>query len=174
MPALLLLVEDNELNRDMLSRRLERKGYVILMAADGAQGVSMATELRPALVLMDLSLPVMDGWEAIRRLKADPETATIPIIALTAHARAEDETTARQAGANDFDTKPIDLNRLVTDRKLLFDVEEKERMRSHAKTQRRKGEKRIGRGKTMGQAIYFSPLNPLRLSVLSEAGVRNR
>ena len=109
----LLLVEDNELNRDMLSRRLERKGYVIQMAADGAQGVSMAMELRPALILMDLSLPVMDGWEAIRRLKADPETATIPIIALTAHARAEDETTARQAGANDFDTKPIDLNRLV-------------------------------------------------------------
>ena len=110
----LLLVEDNELNRDMLSRRLERKGYVIQMAADGAQGVSMAIELRPALILMDLSLPVMDGCEAIRRLKADPETAdAIPIIALTAHARAEDETTARQAGANDFDTKPIDLNRLV-------------------------------------------------------------
>ena len=83
MPALLLLVEDNELNRDMLSRRLERKGYVIQMAADGAQEVNMAMELRPALILMDLSLPVMDGWEAIRRLKADPETATIPIIALT-------------------------------------------------------------------------------------------
>ena len=109
----LLLVEDNELNRDMLSRRLERKGYVIQMAADGAQGVSMATELRPALILMDLSLPVMDGWEAIRRLKADPETATIPIIALTAHARAEDEKMALDTGANDFDTKPIDLNRLV-------------------------------------------------------------
>ena len=83
MPALLLLVEDNELNRDMLSRRLERKVSVIQMAADCAQGVSMATELRPPLILMDLSLPVMDGWEAIRRLKADPETATIPIIALT-------------------------------------------------------------------------------------------
>ncbi len=109
----LLLVEDNELNRDMLSRRLERKGYVIQMAADGAKGVSMAMELRPALILMDLSLPVMDGWEAIRRLKADPETAAIPIIALTAHARAEDETAAREAGADDFDTKPIDLNRLV-------------------------------------------------------------
>ena len=83
------------------------------MAADGAQGLSMATELRPALILMDLSLPVMDRWEAIRRLKADPETAAIPIIAQTAHARAEDEKTAREAGANDFDTKPIDLNRLV-------------------------------------------------------------
>ncbi|MCX6869887.1 MAG: response regulator [Verrucomicrobia bacterium] len=108
MSALLLLVEDNELNRDMLSRRLERKVYVIQMAADGAQGVSMAMELRPALILMDLSLPVMDGWEAIRRL-----TANIPVIALTAHARAEDEKTAREAGANDFDTKPINLNRLV-------------------------------------------------------------
>ena len=113
MPTTILLVEDNELNRDMLSRRLERRGYEIKMAVDGGQGVSMATELRPALILMDLSLPVMDGWEAIRRLKADPQTATIPIIALTAHARAEDEKTARDAGANDFDTKPVDLNRLV-------------------------------------------------------------
>jgi len=113
MPYTILLVEDNELNRDMLSRRLGRKGYEIKMAVDGAQGVSMATELRPALILMDLSLPVMDGWEAIRRIKGNPETATIPIIALTAHARAEDEKTARDAGANDFDTKPVDLNRLV-------------------------------------------------------------
>ena len=113
MPTTILLVEDNELNRDMLSRRLERRGYEIKMAVDGAQGVSMATELRPALILMDLSRPVMAGWEAIRRLKADPQTATIPIIALTAHARAEDEKTAREAGANDFDTKPIDLSRLV-------------------------------------------------------------
>ena len=110
---MILLVEDNELNRDMLSRRLERRGYEIQMAVDGGQGVSMATELRPALILMDLSLPVMGGWEAIRRLKANPETAAIPIIALTAHARAEDEKTAREAGANDFDTKPVDLNRLV-------------------------------------------------------------
>ena len=109
----LLLVEDNKLNRDMLSRRLERKGYVIQMAVDGAQGLRMAMELRPALILMDLSLPVMDGWEAIRRLKLNPDTANIPVIALTAHARAEDEKTAREAGANDFDTKPIDLNRLV-------------------------------------------------------------
>ena len=113
MSTTILLVEDNELNRDMLSRRLERKGYVIQMAVDGAQGVSMAMELRPALILMDLSLPVMNGWEATRRLKGNPETATIPIIALTAHARVEDEKTARDAGANDFDTKPVDLNRLV-------------------------------------------------------------
>jgi len=113
MPTTILLVEDNELNRDMLSRRLERRGYEIKMAVDGAQGVSMAAELRPALILMDLSLPVMDGWEAIRRLKADPQTARIPIIALTAHARADDEKSAREAGADDFDTKPVDLSRLV-------------------------------------------------------------
>jgi two-component system cell cycle response regulator DivK len=99
----LLLVEDNELNRDRLSRRFERKGYVIQMAADGAQGVTMATELRPAVILMDLSLPVMDGCEAIRRLKADPETAAAtPIIALTAHARAEDETTAPPSRGQSF------------------------------------------------------------------------
>ena len=120
MTHTILLVEDNELNRDMLSRRLERKGYEIKMAVDGAQGASMAMELRPALILMDLSLPVMDGWEAIRRLKGSPETATIPIIALTAHARPEDEKTARDAGANDFDTKPVDLNRLVGKMELLL------------------------------------------------------
>ncbi len=91
MPHTILLVEDNELNRDMLSRRLERKGYEIKMAVDGAQGISMATELKPALILMDLSLPVMDGREAIRRLKGNPETAAIPIIALTTRARAGDE-----------------------------------------------------------------------------------
>ena len=109
----ILLVEDNELNRDMLSRRLERKGYQVSIAIDGAQGVAMALELMPAIILMDLSLPVMDGWAAIRHLKADPKTAGIPIIALTAHARAEDEKTARDAGADDFDTKPVDLSRLV-------------------------------------------------------------
>jgi CheY-like chemotaxis protein len=113
MSTTILLVEDNELNRDMLSRRLERKGYKVSMAVDGAEGVAQALALKPNLVLMDLSLPVMDGWEAIRRLKANPETALIPVIALTAHARAEDEKTARDAGADDFDTKPVDLNRLL-------------------------------------------------------------
>ena len=108
-----MLVEDNELNRDMLSRRLERKGYTVRMAVDGAEGVAQAVALKPNLVLMDLSLPVMDGWEAIRQIKANPETAGIPVIALTAHARAEDEKTARDAGADDFDTKPVDLNRLL-------------------------------------------------------------
>lgn len=113
MSTTILLVEDNELNRDMLSRRLERKGYKVSVAVDGAEGVAQALALKPNLVLMDLSLPVMDGWEAIRRLKAHPETAGIPVIALTAHARAEDEKTARDAGADDFDTKPVDLNRLL-------------------------------------------------------------
>ena len=109
----ILLVEDNELNRDMLSRRLERKGFQISMAVDGAEGVAKAQQIKPALILMDLSLPVMDGWEAIRRIKADSSTASIPIIALTAHARAEDEKTAKEAGADDFDTKPVDLQRLL-------------------------------------------------------------
>jgi len=113
MSTTILLVEDNELNRDMLSRRLERKGYKVSMAVDGAEGVAQALALKPNLVLMDLSLPVMDGWEAISSLKANPETARIPVIALTAHARAEDEKTARDAGADDFDTKPVDLNRLL-------------------------------------------------------------
>ena len=109
----ILLVEDNELNRDMLSRRLERRGYRITMAVDGAEGIAKAVECRPDLILMDLSLPVVDGWEAIRRLKATPETATIPIIALTAHALAEDEKNAREAGADDFDTKPVELPRIL-------------------------------------------------------------
>lgn len=113
MSSTILLVEDNELNRDMLSRRLERKGYTIRMAVDGAEGVAQAVALKPHLILMDLSLPIMDGWEAIRRLKANPETRHIPVIALTAHARAEDEKNAREAGADDFDTKPVDLNRLL-------------------------------------------------------------
>jgi len=109
----ILLVEDNELNRDMLSRRLERRNYRVSIAMDGAEGVAKATELAPNLILKDLSLPVLDGWEAIRRLKGDPKTASIPVIALTAHALAEDERTAREAGAEDFDTKSVDLTRIL-------------------------------------------------------------
>ena len=116
-----MLVEDNELNRDMLSRRLERKGYKVSMAVDGAEGVAQALALKPDLVLMDLSLPVMDGWEAIRRLKANPETTEVPVIALTAHARDEDEKTARDAGADDFDTKPVELSRLISKMEHLLD-----------------------------------------------------
>ncbi len=111
--AKILLVEDNEMNRDMLSRRLERKGYQIVIAVDGQQGVNLARSERPDLILMDMSLPIIDGWEATRQLKSADDTKGIPIIALTAHAMAEDERRAREAGCNDFDTKPIELPRLL-------------------------------------------------------------
>ncbi|OGT13409.1 MAG: two-component system response regulator [Gallionellales bacterium RIFOXYB12_FULL_54_9] len=109
----LLLVEDNEMNRDMLSRRLERKGYQVLLAVDGEQGIVMAQTEGPDLILMDMSLPVVDGWEATRRLKADPETSGIPVIALTAHAMVGDRQQALDAGCDDYDIKPIDLPRLL-------------------------------------------------------------
>jgi CheY-like chemotaxis protein len=112
MPKI-LLVEDNELNRDMLSRRLARKGYEILLAEDGAKGVAAAAAERPDLVLMDMSLPVLDGWEATRRLKADPGTRAIPVIALTAHAMSTDRERAKEAGCDDYDTKPVELPRLL-------------------------------------------------------------
>lgn len=111
--AKILLVEDNEMNRDMLSRRLERKGYQIVIAVDGGQGVAMARSEKPDLILMDMSLPVLDGWEATRQLKAAPDTQAIPIIALTAHAMASDREQALAAGCNDYDTKPIELPRLL-------------------------------------------------------------
>jgi CheY-like chemotaxis protein len=113
MPTI-LLVEDNELNRDMLSRRLVRKGYDVLIAEDGAKGLSAATDGRPDLILMDMSLPVMDGWEATRRLKAEPATRSIPVIALTAHAMSSDREKAVAAGCDDYDTKPVELERLLT------------------------------------------------------------
>jgi len=109
----ILLVEDNELNRDMLSRRLERKGYTVVMALDGQQGVDMALSEMPALILMDMSLPVIDGWEATVRVKADKRTRHIPVIALTAHAMQGDEQKAREAGCDDYDTKPVELPRLL-------------------------------------------------------------
>src|SRR5271155_3870090 len=109
----ILLVEDNEMNRDMLSRRLERKGYTVVLAVDGQSGVEMARSESPDLVLMDMSLPILDGWEATRRLKADPPTRTIPVIALTAHAMSGDRDKAIEAGCDDYDTKPIDLPRLL-------------------------------------------------------------
>jgi two-component system cell cycle response regulator DivK len=109
----ILLVEDNEMNRDMLSRRLERKGYQIIIAVDGSQGVALARSERPDLILMDVSLPVLDGWEATRQLKADPATRPIPVIALTAHAMASDREQALAAGCDDYDTKPIELPRLL-------------------------------------------------------------
>jgi CheY-like chemotaxis protein len=112
MPRI-LLVEDNELSRDMLSRRLIRRGYDVLLATDGAQGVDVARSGAPDIILMDMSLPVIDGWEATRRLKAGEDTRDIPIIALTAFAMASDERQAREAGCDDFDTKPVDLPRLL-------------------------------------------------------------
>jgi CheY-like chemotaxis protein len=109
----LLLVEDNEMNRDMLSRRLERNGYSIVIAVDGQQAVQLAAAEKPDLILMDMSLPIMDGWEATRRVKAAAETSGIPVIALTAHAMVEDKEKAMAAGCDDFDTKPVDIQRLL-------------------------------------------------------------
>ena len=112
MPKI-LLVEDNEMNRDMLSRRLQRKGYEIVIATDGEQAVAMAASESPALILMDMSLPVFDGWEATRRIKAADGTKQIPVIALTAHAMAGDREKSLEAGCDDYDTKPIELPRLL-------------------------------------------------------------
>ena len=109
----ILLVEDNEMNRDMLSRRLERRGYTVVMAVDGEQGVAMAKSELPDLILMDMSLPVIDGWEATRRIRQEPTTATVPVIALTAHAMDGDRERAMEAGCNDYDVKPIELPRLL-------------------------------------------------------------
>jgi len=111
--AKILLVEDNEMNRDMLSRRLARRGYEVVIAVDGEQGVAMARSEMPALILMDMSLPGLDGWEATRQIKAAPETRAIPVIALTAHAMSGDREKAVAAGCDDFDTKPVDLARLL-------------------------------------------------------------
>ena len=109
----ILLVEDNEMNRDMLSRRLERKGYQVVLAVDGQSGVELAQAAAPDLILMDMSLPVLDGWEASRKLKADPRTRRVPIIALTAHVMAGDRERAIAAGCDDYDTKPVELPRLL-------------------------------------------------------------
>jgi CheY-like chemotaxis protein len=112
--ARILLVEDNEMNRDMLSRRLARSGYEVVIAVQGEEGVALARTASPDLVLMDMSLPVLDGWEATRRLKDDPATREIPVIALTAHAMSGDREKAREAGCDDFDTKPVEYARLVS------------------------------------------------------------
>ena len=112
MPKI-LLVEDNEMNRDMLTRRLEKRGYTLVIAVDGGAGVAMVKTEKPDLILMDMSLPVIDGWEATKQIKADHETAGIPIIALTAHAMDSDRQKALGAGCDDFDTKPVELARLL-------------------------------------------------------------
>ena len=112
MPRL-LYVEDNEMNRDMLSRRLQRRGFEVLIASDGEQGVAMAAAAEPDLILMDMSLPVLDGWEATRQIKGNAATRTIPVIALTAHALSGEREKALAAGCDDFDTKPLELTRLL-------------------------------------------------------------
>jgi len=109
----ILVVEDNEMNLDMLTRRLKRQGFDVVSARDGAAGIEKAGSEKPELILMDMGLPVVDGWEATRRLKADPATQAIPVIALTAHAMAQDQENAFDAGCDDYDTKPIDLKRLL-------------------------------------------------------------
>ena len=111
--AKILLVEDNEMNRDMLSRRLIRRGFEVILAVDGAEGIAAANSAKPDLILMDMSLPVVDGWEATRRLKAAPETQAIPILGLTAHSMAHDRERVLEAGCQDYDTKPVDLPRLL-------------------------------------------------------------
>jgi two-component system, cell cycle response regulator DivK len=122
----ILLVEDNEMNRDMLSRRLSRRGYDVTIVGDGQTALDAVTESPPSLVLMDMSLPVMDGWEATRRLKADPATRPIPVIALTAHAMSDDRERALAAGCDDFDTKPVDLARLLAKMEALIGARDPE------------------------------------------------
>ncbi|NJK69283.1 MAG: response regulator [Microcoleus sp. CSU_2_2] len=112
--AKILLVEDNEMNRDMLSRRLTRKGHEVFIAVDGAEGVSMAIAKLPDLILMDMNLPVLDGWQATQQIKAGAETSTIPVIALTAHAMTGDREKCMKAGCDDYDTKPVEFPRLLS------------------------------------------------------------
>lgn len=111
--AKILIVEDNEPNRDMLSRRLERRGFEVVVAVDGAEGVAKSKTEHPDIVLMDMSLPVMNGWEATRAIRADPATQTMPVIALTAHSMPGDREKAMEAGCDDYDVKPVDLPRLL-------------------------------------------------------------
>jgi two-component system cell cycle response regulator DivK len=108
-----LVVEDNEMNRDMLSRRLMRRGFQVIFAVDGQQGVDLARSERPDIILMDMSLPIIDGWEATRRVKSDDATRSVPVIGLTAHAMAGDREKAIEAGCDDYDTKPVELERLI-------------------------------------------------------------
>jgi two-component system, cell cycle response regulator DivK len=125
MPRI-LLVEDNEMNRDMLSRRLIRNGYEVVIAVDGQQGVAMALSERPDLILMDMSLPVIDGWEATRRIKAEGATSKIPVIALTAHAMAGDREKAMEVGCDDYDTKPVEIARLLSKMAALLEAQSRQ------------------------------------------------
>ena len=131
----ILLVEDNEMNRDMLTRRLQRKGYEVVIAADGKEAVRKAQSQTPDLILMDIRLPLMDGWEAMRRIKIMPETQSIPIIALTAHAMAGDMEKCMDAGCDDYDTKPIDLPRLLEKMQALLNNQDSHDQNSRQITQ---------------------------------------
>jgi len=131
----ILLVEDNEMNRDMLTRRLQRKGYEVVIAADGKEALRKAQSQTPDLILMDIRLPVMDGWEAMRRIKTVPETQSIPIIALTAHAMAGDMEKCMDAGCDDYDTKPIDLPRLLEKMQALLNNQDSHDQNSRQITQ---------------------------------------
>ena len=131
----ILLVEDNEMNRDMLTRRLERKGYEVVIAIDGQEAVRMAQSLTPDLILMDIRLPLIDGWEAMRRIKIMPETQYIPIIALTAHAMTGDMEKCMDAGCDDYDTKPIDLPRLLEKMQALLNKQDSHDQNSRQITQ---------------------------------------
>lgn len=118
--AKVLLVEDNEMHRDMLSRRLARRGFEVVFAVDGQQGVDLARSEKPDIILMDMNLPVMDGWEATRRIKSDDRTRSMPVIGLTAHAMSGDRERALEAGCDDYDTKPVDFDRLIGKIERLF------------------------------------------------------
>jgi two-component system, cell cycle response regulator DivK len=124
-----LLVEDNEMNRDMLSRRLIRRGFRVVFAMDGQQGIDLARSERPDVILMDMSLPIIDGWEATRRLKADDATRSVPVIGLTAHAMSGDREKAIEAGCDDYDTKPVELDRLIGKIKRLLGTAKDEALR---------------------------------------------
>lgn len=121
MATKILIIEDNELNRDMLSRRLQRYGYEIILAVDGQEGINVTQEKLPDLILMDMSLPILDGWEVTKILKKDPKTKHIPVIALTAHAMIGDKEKALDAGCDDYDTKPVDMPRLLEKIKALLE-----------------------------------------------------
>lgn len=123
--ARILLIEDDEMSRDMLSRRLVRKGYEVITAADGQEGIALARAQAPEIILMDMSLPVLDGWEATRQLKSAPETGSIPIIALTAYAMSGDRERAVEAGCDDYDIKPVELSRLLEKMTALLSKKEK-------------------------------------------------
>ena len=159
--ARILLVEDNELNRDMLSRRLRRRGYDLAIAVDGAEAIAIASAQSFDLILMDMSLPVIDGWEATRRLKAQPHTQAVPIIALTAHAMRGDRDQALAVGCDDYDTKPIDLKRLLDKMKAFLSSEQLTTNGSSHNGSSRSNNRSNGSSSTRPSATSFIPITPI-------------